>query len=94
MQYALRHSEVGFAIRPLELCVVVPVLNERANVAELIQRIGQALADVEWEIMFVDDGSRDGTPELITQLSADDRRIRLIRQNAANNAPALSRPCQ
>ena len=80
MQYALRHSEVGFAIRPLELCVVVPVLNERANVAELIQRIGQALADVEWEIMFVDDGSRDGTPELITQLSADDRRIRLIRR--------------
>lgn len=80
MQQALHRSEIGLALRPLELCVVVPVLNERANIAELIDRVRNVLSELEWEIMFVDDGSRDGTPELISQLAATDRRIRLIRR--------------
>jgi dolichol-phosphate mannosyltransferase len=81
MQQAFhRQFEIGVALRPLELCVVVPVLNERENVAELVDRIGHALGDIEWEIMFVDDGSSDGTPEFVTQLSRTDRRIRLIRR--------------
>lgn len=81
MQQVLhRQFELGAALGPLEICVVVPVLNERGNVAELIQRIGTALAGIEWEVMFVDDGSSDGTPELVNQLAATDRRIRLIRR--------------
>jgi len=80
MQQALHRPEIGSALRPLELCVIVPVLNERANIAELIDRVGNVLSGIEWEIMFVDDGSRDGTPELISQLAATDRRIRLIRR--------------
>ena len=65
---------------PLELTVVIPTLNEVGNVEPLLERIGLALAGVEWEAMFVDDGSTDGTAELITRLAQSERRIRLIRR--------------
>ena len=66
--------------RPLELTVVIPTLNEVDNVELLLERISLALAGVEWEAMFVDDGSTDGTAELITRLAQSERRIRLIRR--------------
>ena len=66
--------------RPLELTVVIPTLNEVDNVEPLLERISHALAGVEWEAMFVDDGSTDGTAELITRLAQSERRIRLIRR--------------
>ncbi|NIJ15294.1 glycosyltransferase [Sphingobium vermicomposti] len=80
MQHALQRPDISIALRPLELCVVVPVLNERPNITELIDRVANALGTIEWEIMFVDDGSSDGTPELVSQLAAIDRRVRLIRR--------------
>ncbi|MDF0540886.1 glycosyltransferase family 2 protein [Sphingobium sp. H39-3-25] len=66
--------------RALELTVVIPTLNERGNVARLFERLAIALADIEWEAMFVDDGSRDGTPDILTGMAQSDRRIRLIRR--------------
>ena len=66
--------------RPLELTVVIPTLNEVGNVEPLLERIGIALAGVEWEAMFVDDGSTDGTAELVTQIAQSERRVRLIRR--------------
>ena len=65
---------------PLAMTVVIPTLNERGNIEILLERLGLALAGIEWEAMFVDDGSSDGTPELITRLAQADRRIRIIRR--------------
>ena len=65
---------------PLELCVVVPTLNEAGNVEALLEKLGIALAGIEWEAIFVDDGSTDGTPELLTKIAQADRRVRIIRR--------------
>jgi len=52
------------------ISVVVPVYNEEANVAELTERVAAALAAREFELIVVDDGSRDGTAEALQGLAA------------------------
>lgn len=66
--------------KPLEFAVIVPVLNERDNVGPLLQDISIALAGIEWEVVFVDDGSTDGTIDLLESLALNDHRVRLVRR--------------
>jgi dolichol-phosphate mannosyltransferase len=61
-----------------ELAVVVPTLNEAGNVAELYRRLDTHLKGVKWEIIFVDDNSRDETREVIRTLAQKDARVRLL----------------
>jgi len=63
-----------------ELTIVVPTFKERANVEELIRRVGVAMGDVAWEMVFVDDDSPDGTADLVFDISRRDSRIRGIRR--------------
>ena len=66
-------------LRP-ELSVVIPVFNEADNVAPLIARLKPILdANVSsWQIVFVDDGSRDGTLAALRALNAADPRISAV----------------
>ena len=68
------------AIGPIAFGLVVPTLNECPNVEPLLERIEAALKSVVWEVIFVDDGSTDGTPELVERLALVDRRVRLIQR--------------
>jgi len=65
----------------VELSVVVPVFNEEENIPELYRRLSAVLPRVvrAWEILFVDDGSRDRSWELICSLAAQDSRVRGLR---------------
>jgi dolichol-phosphate mannosyltransferase len=63
---------------PLELAIVVPTFNEKANIDELVNRLGRVLQGIEWEVVFVDDDSPDGTAEHIKQLSLAHPRVRCI----------------
>jgi len=63
-----------------ELTVIVPVYNERPNVAPLTARLDAALAGVRWEAVFVDDNSPDGTAAEVRRAGAHDPRIRCIRR--------------
>lgn len=66
--------------RPIELSIVVPVYNERENLEPLYEALFEALRP--WgdrcEILFVDDGSSDGSAETLATLEKRDRRIRLV----------------
>lgn len=55
------------------LSVVIPVYNEEECVEDVCQEVCDSLAnrlDIPWELVLVDDGSADRTPDLINDLSA------------------------
>jgi dolichol-phosphate mannosyltransferase len=61
-----------------ELTIIIPTLNERDNIVPLYERLATTLAEVNWEAIFVDDDSSDGTRDEIAALAAQDRRVRLL----------------
>lgn len=68
------------ATRPLELAIVLPTLNERGNIALMVQRLEDALGPSGWEAVFVDDNSHDGTAEEARRIGQTDSRIRVIQR--------------
>lgn len=71
----------GVCVNPREmLSVVVPVYNERGNVRLLhagLTRVFAAL-DCDYELIFIDDGSRDGSLEVLRDMHAADSRVKVI----------------
>jgi dolichol-phosphate mannosyltransferase len=63
-----------------ELSIVVPVFNEAANIAPLVQLVEAAFEDDSWELIFVDDNSPDGTAGRVKAIAAKDPRVRCIRR--------------
>lgn len=61
------------------LSVLIPLKDEEANVEPLYQRLVEVLGGTEWEVVFVDDGSRDRTFRRLCDLSIRDRRVKVIR---------------
>lgn len=66
--------------KPLELAIVLPTLNERANLEPLVERLHEALAGISWEAIFVDDNSPDGTSDEARELSLRDPHVRVIQR--------------
>jgi undecaprenyl-phosphate 4-deoxy-4-formamido-L-arabinose transferase len=64
-----------------DLSVVVPILNEERSVPELYRRTTEALTGFgrSYELIFVDDGSTDGTFAALERLHAEDGRVRAVR---------------
>ena len=61
--------------------IVVPTYNERDNVEALCRGLQEALEPAwDYEVIFVDDNSPDGTHEVVLRLSEEDPRVRLIRR--------------
>ena len=65
----------------VEIAIVVPLYNEAENVDPLVEELARVFAPVgkAWEIVLVDDGSRDGTWERIRARAAADGRVRGLR---------------
>ncbi|HZP18875.1 MAG TPA: glycosyltransferase family 2 protein [Bauldia sp.] len=78
------------------LSLVVPVYNERQSLGALLVLVSEALADIEKEIVLVDDGSTDGTREWLRKNLPDELNsgsgVSLDRAGDLVIAPAAGRP--
>ena len=63
------------------ISVVVPAYNEEENIPILYEKLVKVLDSLgeEYEIVFVDDGSYDRTPEILRELAEKDRRVKVVR---------------
>ena len=62
------------------LSIVVPAKDERENVVPLYDAVDDALRNAfAWELVYVDDGSTDGTFEELTKLAERDARVKVVR---------------
>src|SRR5215470_27104 len=78
---ALTSPPAPIAVRPAaELAIIVPTFNERINVPLLVERLARTLAGCDWEVVFVDDNSPDGTSAIARGIGEGDRRVRCIRR--------------
>jgi dolichol-phosphate mannosyltransferase len=74
-----REARTGATARPApELSVVIPTYNERDNVPLLVERLKRALDGIDWEAIFVDDNSPDGTAKVARAIGESDSRIRCL----------------
>lgn len=62
------------------LSVIVPTLNERDNIEPFLQQLADALPLVSWEVIFVDDDSRDGTADHVRAIARRDTRVRCLQR--------------
>lgn len=63
-----------------ELAVIVPVYNEVGNIEALTERLRRSLRGLNWELIFVDDDSPDGSADKAQEIARRDRRVRVLRR--------------
>lgn len=87
------HHAVERAVRDRlvpDISVVVPVRNEAANIAPLIGEIRAALAGRAYEIVYIDDGSTDGTPACLASADGPDLVWRRHRASCGQSAAVVT----
>ncbi|MFC1621059.1 glycosyltransferase family 2 protein [Candidatus Omnitrophota bacterium] len=70
----------------MKLSVVVPVYNEAGSIAEVIKNIKDASPGMDMEIIIVDDGSSDGTPEALNSIKDDSVKVYHHKKNKGKGA--------
>ena len=66
--------------KPYYVTVVVPTFRERENIPLVVERLDALLGDFDWEVVFVDDDSDDGSEAVLLDLSRRHPRVRAIRR--------------
>jgi dolichol-phosphate mannosyltransferase len=87
-----RAAARGNFVSRMQLSVVIPVKNEAGNIAPLVSEIAAALEGrLEYEIVYVDDGSDDATAGEIRRLQAASPRLRLVQHRSSCGQSAAIR---
>jgi len=80
---AIPHGQEGAGQAGLDISVVIPVFNEEPNLEALWERLQSVLDDLgrPYEVIFVDDGSRDRSLEILCRLQGKHDAVRVIQLN-------------
>ena len=65
----------------IDLSVVIPVYNEEENLEPLVNEIHDEIKSLNYEILFIDDGSTDSSVAKLNQMKENDDTIRVIQHN-------------
>ena len=78
----------------MDLSIVVPLFNERDSLAQLHQELDRMLAQLgrSYEIIFIDDGSLDGSDSVLREIRKQDQHVRVIRL-ARNSGQTAALAC-
>src|SRR3990167_8290640 len=76
-----------------ELSVFFPCFNEEKNIENTVEKAKKVLEELKfikrWEIVIVDDGSKDNTPQIADQLAKEDSRVKAFHQENGGYGAAL-----
>src|SRR5207245_8912251 len=66
---------------PIQFSIVVPFFNEQENIPPLYMRLTEVMDGIgePYELVFVDDGSKDNTFKVLSDIFEHDRRVNLVR---------------
>ncbi len=79
MPKANHNKDQTFAGAAFDLSLIVPCHNEEGNIRPLYEAVRRAIpSSLSWEIIFVDDGSHDGTLAAVQQLRNTDTRVKYL----------------
>ena len=76
----------ALSTQPVQVSVLVPVLNEARHIRAAVEAMRAQRVDGELELLFIDGGSTDGTREILRELAAEDPRVRML-ENPARLIP-------
>lgn len=85
---AMQTTDAGQKEMPL-VSVIMPAYNSEIYIESAIRSVQAQTVD-NWELLVLEDGSKDSTPEIVAKLAAEDERIRLL-PNEENMGPARTR---
>jgi glycosyltransferase involved in cell wall biosynthesis len=78
----------------IDISIIIPVFNEEKNIVLLSRLITEKMDSVrkEYEVLFIDDGSKDGTFEELAKIAKDNRRVKIIsfRRNFGQTAAMMA----
>jgi dolichol-phosphate mannosyltransferase len=73
-------NDIENASAMLELAVVIPTFEERDNIDPVLHRLAEALSGIQYEVIFVDDDSRDGTADRVRQIARTSSHVRVLQR--------------
>lgn len=69
------------------ISIITPMYNGEKYVSQTIESV-LAQTYQDWEMIIVDDGSKDASPQIVEEYSVEDNRIKLVHQQNAGSAAA------